>query len=169
MTSSQTVVASFASPDRAKAAVADLERRGVAATDLQVLDQAAPGRDLAAADERAVGWLAGVAGRGATVGALVGGLALLVVIAVAKEGDPDVTWVLASIGGALGGALVGAMVNVGRRSPRNPQAWGVHGRGPDQVTRLAVRAQGVSTTELVALLEGAGATSVGLEGSPGHP
>jgi hypothetical protein len=166
MSSTQTVVASFPSPEGAKSAVAALERRGVPPADVRLVGQeAAPSRDVAASDTRALDWLAGVAGRGAAVGALVGAALLLVVIAVAKEADPDVTWLLGSLGGAVGGALVGAMVAVGLRAPRHPQAWSVHGAEPGAETRLAITVRSVPPAELVSLLEQAGATSVEPDGA----
>jgi hypothetical protein len=154
-----TVVAAFSSPDRAKAAVAALERRGVAPADLRVLG-AGTTPDLAAADERTVGWLTGVAVRGAVIGALVGGLVLLAVIAIATSADPEPVWIAASFGGALAGAVVGALLVLGRRAPRHPDAWSVHGQATDEETRLSVTARGVSAAELSALLQAAGATSV---------
>lgn len=139
-----TIVASFARPDSAKAAVADLERAGIGPTDVTLLGDgsgtAAQGV-VSDADDRKVRWIARRWARGAALGAAIGAVALVGALAVVREGALYPAWIPTAAGGAVAGAFVGGLLWLGATMPRNPQAWDTHlaGDGDRDGVRIAVR------------------------------
>jgi hypothetical protein len=120
-----SVVASFAGPDRAKAAMAALERAGIAPRDVTLLnDVSAPSRgSTRSADNRMVAWFTRRWGRGAVIGAIVGGLGFVVALVALHDGALYPAWIGVAIGGGVAGGFVGGLVWVGMGLPRNPRAW----------------------------------------------
>ena len=118
-----TVVASFAAPDVAKAAMVELERAGVAPGDVQLLNEVGGGRDaLQQGDERTFRWLTRRAVWGGLLGAaLVFAIVLLVAAAFGADGLPGL--LAAVLCGVLIGGPIGGLVGVGVAMPRNPRAW----------------------------------------------
>jgi hypothetical protein len=124
-TDSGSVVAAFPGPDRAKAAMAALERAGIAHHDVRLLDDRADRSHPATSrgDERLMGWLGRRWARGALVGGVVGAVGFVVALVLARDGSLYPIWIGAAAGGAAAGAFVGGFVWVGVGMPRNPRAW----------------------------------------------
>ena len=158
-----SVVAAFPRPDRAKAAMAALERAGVAHRDVRLLgDRPATTRQVTSrADDRLMGWLGRRWVRGALVGAAVGALGLVVAVVAAQDGDIYPIWIAAAVGGAAAGAFVGGLVWVGAGMPRNPRAWDTYRLAHREEACVAVRLHRADAEPRVAgVLRTAGATSV---------
>ena len=158
-----TVVASFARPPSAKAAIAELERVGVRPEDIRLLDDL-PGdsrRAVPAADERKIRWIARRWLRGAALGAPLGGLAFVAWFAEVHDGRLYPGWIAAAVGGAAAGMFVCGFVAVGAAMPRNPQAWDTHLLGPDDTVRVAVQLHQANAASPVSdILRRHGAASV---------
>src|SRR4051812_39576208 len=119
------LVASFASPDAAHAAVTRLELAGVAANDVHLLTepvQVGPGRRRRA-DERTVRWFEGRVVRGLVLGAVVGAVLIGLPVALIWQGESAGADVAAALGGAVAGAFIGGFIAVGAAMPRNVHAW----------------------------------------------
>ena len=158
-----SVVAAFPRPDRAKAAMAALERAGVAHRDVHLLDGRAdtPRQPTSGADQRMMGWLGRRWVRGAIVGAVVGAVALVVAVVLFVDGDVYPIWIGAAVGGAAAGAFVGGLLWVGVGMPRNPRAWDTYRLAHHDETCVAVRVRQADAEPRVAdVLRSAGATSV---------
>jgi hypothetical protein len=155
-----SVVAAFAGPDRAKAAMAALERAGVAHRDVSLLGGGRPGA-TARGDDRMVGWFTGRWVRGALVGAVVGALVFAGALVLLRDGSVYPIWIGAAAGGAAAGAFVGGFVWVGAGMPRNPQAWDTYRLAHHDEACVAVRLRKADAeTRVTEVLRRAGATSI---------
>jgi hypothetical protein len=163
-----SVVAAFPRPDQAKAAMVALERGGVAHRDVRLLGDGAyreQGSAMARGDDRMVGWLMRRWVPGALVGAVVGALVFVGVLALLREGFGYPIWIGAAAGGAVAGAFVGGFIWVGIGLPRNPRAWDTYLLAHQDEACVAVRLRRADAEPRVAeLLRGAGATSIELLG-----
>jgi hypothetical protein len=162
-TDAGSVVAAFPGPDRAKSAMAALERSGIAHRDVRLLGDRpdTTGRATSRADERLMGWLGRRWVRGALVGAVVGAVCLVVAVVLARNGDLYPIWIGAAAGGAAAGAFVGGLVWVGAGMPRNPRAWDTYRLAHSDEACVAVRLRRADAEPRVAdVLRTAGATSV---------
>jgi hypothetical protein len=163
------MVASFARPEEATAAMAKLERSGVPASGVTLVNEiggpsAGTGQR---ADERKMQWFGRTFMLGAILGAVVLAIVVGVGVAVLWDGEPIGAVVGAAIGGAVAGAFVGGFIGVGISMPRNPQAWDTylleHGGEVCISVDLRGRSDAVSLAEL---LRQEGATSVERLGGP---
>lgn len=162
-TDAGAVVAAFPRPDRAKAAMAALERAGVAHRDVRLLDDRPDLTRRAASygDQRLMGWLGRRWVRGALVGALVGAVGLVVAVVLARDGALYPIWIGAALGGAAAGAFIGGFIWVGAGMPRNPEAWDTYRLAHRDEACVAVRLRRADAEPRVAdTLRRAGATSV---------
>jgi hypothetical protein len=162
-TDAGSVVAAFPRPDRAKAAMAALERAGVAHRDVRLLDDRPDltHRPVSHGDARLMGWLGRRWIRGALVGAVVGAVGLVVAVVLARDGDLYPIWIGAAVGGAVAGAFIGGFVWVGAGMPRNPEAWDTYRLAHRDEACIAVRLRRPDVEPRVAdVLRSAGATSV---------
>jgi hypothetical protein len=158
-----SVVAAFAGPDRAKAAMAALERAGVAHRDVSLLGGAGNPGATARGDDRMVGWITRRWVRGALVGAVVGALVFVGALVLFRDGSVYPIWIGAAAGGAAAGAFVGGFVWVGAGMPRNPQAWDTYKLAHHDEACVAVRLrQEDAETGVTDVLRRAGATSIEL-------
>jgi hypothetical protein len=157
------VVAAFPQPDRAKAAMAALELAGVAHRDIRLLDDRAQRthRTTYSGDQRVMGWLGRRWALGALVGAILGGVGLVVAVALARDGDLYPIWIGAAVGGAVAGAFIGGFVWTGASMPRNPRAWDTYLLAHRDEACVVVRLRSPDSQPRVTdLLRTAGATSV---------
>jgi hypothetical protein len=154
----EAVLAAFPRPDGAKAAVATLERNGIAHRDITVVDEPhaerATDRDADAAMARAMSrsWR-----RGAVFGGLAG--VILGALVAALVGPDPLIAGGTIIGGGIAGAFVGGFIGAGLAQPRTSRAWDVYLRRHDEETCVCVVTHG-NTESVEAMLRRAGATSV---------
>ena len=159
---SDTLVASFAGPERAKAAIGKLERAGVPPGAVRLLTgtsgSAAVRRE---ADERQVEWFARRALRGAVPGFVIGALVIGIGVSILWDGESAGAVVAAAAGGAVAGAFIGGFVAVGIAAPRNPAAWDTYllAHGDEVCIGMSLRSTD-DVVSLIALLREEGATSV---------
>jgi hypothetical protein len=162
-TDAGSLVAAFSTPGRAKAAMAALERAGIAHRDVRLLDDRPDTTRRAASgeDERVMGWLGRRWVRGALVGAVVGAVGLVLAVVVVRDGSLYPIWIGAAVGGAAAGAFVGGFVWVGAGMPRNPRAWDTYRLAHRDEACIAVRLRRADAEPRVEdVLRSAGATSV---------
>jgi hypothetical protein len=158
-----SVVAAFAGPDRAKAAMASLERAGIAHRDVSLLNDVSGPRaaSIPRGDDRVVGWFTRRWLRGAAVGAIVGAAGFVAFLAAVCDGSLYPIWIGAALGGAAAGAFVGGFVWVGIGLPRNPRAWDTYLLEHNNETCVAVRIRRPDAVHDVSeVLQRAGATSI---------
>jgi hypothetical protein len=163
MADAGSMVASFPGPDRAKAAMAALERAGIAHRDVRLLDDGVDrtSRATSRGDERLIGWLGRRWVGGALVGAVVGAVGLVLAVVLARDGALYPIWIGAAAGGAAAGAFVGGFVWVGAGMPRNPRAWDTYRLAHLDEACVAVRLRSADAeSRVVDVLRSAGATSV---------
>jgi hypothetical protein len=158
-----TVVAAFPDPDRAKSAMAALERSGTPSRDVRLLNDVTGVSATAArrADERKFGWVTRRWLLGAVVGAVVGAVIMIVVVAAFYGSGPILRLVGSAFGGALFGGVVGALVWVGVGTPRNRHAWDTYLVDHHDETCLAVAVRRESDDDQIStILRREGAVSL---------
>jgi hypothetical protein len=151
------VLAAFPRPDGAKAAVATLERAGVAHRDITIVDEPHERRADRDADAAVARAIARTWKRGAVFGALIGIIAGALVAALVGP-DPLVA-AGTIVGGAVAGAGVGGFVAAGLAQPRTSRAWDVYLRRHDTETCVCVVTHG-DPESIEAVLRRAGASSI---------
>jgi hypothetical protein len=137
---SVSVVAAFPSPDKAKSAMAALERSGMPSRDVRLLTEArvTTAAGTGRADARKLDWISMHILIGALVGAAIGAALMLLVVAVLFDNNSLLVIVGSAFAGALFGGVVGALVWIGSRTPRHPQAWDTYLLAHHDETCLAV-------------------------------
>jgi len=158
-----SVVAAFEGPDRAKAAMASLERAGIAHHDVTLLNDVTVPRaaSIPRGDERVMGWFTRRWLRGAAIGAIVGSIGFVAALVAVRDGSLYPIWIGAALGGAAAGAFVGGFVWVGTGLPRNPRAWDTYLLEHNNETCVAVRIRRPDAVHDVSgVLQRAGATSI---------
>jgi hypothetical protein len=155
----ETVLAAFPRPDSAKAAVATLERAGIAPRAITVVDEPHTSRrtdrDADAAMARAMSrsWK-----RGAVFGGLIG-LILGALVAALVTSDPLVAGGTI-VGGAVAGAFVGGFISAGLAQPRTSRAWDVYLRRHDEETCVCVVVTPAKVAAVEDVLRRAGASAI---------
>jgi hypothetical protein len=157
------VVAAFAGPDVAHAAMAKLEQAGVAPNDVRLLTEpgAVEAERQRRADERTMRWFEHRWLRGVLVGALLGAVVIGLGVSLLMHGESAQADVAAAIGGGVAGAFIGGFIAVGLAMPRNLDAWDTFLLAHDAEVCVAVTfAETQDPAPVVDALERAGATSV---------
>jgi hypothetical protein len=156
------VVAAFPSPDRAKSAMAALERNGTPSRNVRLLSDppVATTSGVRNADARKLNWARGRIVAGALVGAVIG-VIIMVAVVTLLYGTGWLPTGLSALAGALFGAVVGAMVWFSSRTPRHPRAWDTYLVAHRNETCLAVAVRGqAEDAQTMTILRREGAESL---------